>query len=80
MNDESLTDKAKRNVLYNLLQIALNFSKQGYKVFPVKKDKSPFDGSHGFKDASDNFTKIVSWFKDKDDEAMVACATCRDIK
>lgn len=75
MNDESLTDKAKRNVLYNLLQIALNFSKQGYKVFPVKKDKSPFDGSHGFKDASDNFTKIVSWFKDKDDEAMVACAT-----
>ncbi len=47
-NNTAAADKSTTDTLAR----ALDYARHGYKVFPVRRDKKPFCGSHGFKDGT----------------------------
>ncbi len=57
-----------------MLELALEYSRRGWRVFPVGRDKRPFNETHGFKDASCDEAKIREMWR-KHPNANVAIAT-----
>lgn len=63
------------NDLSMLGQAALGYVKEGLAVFPLKpRSKEPFEGSHGFKDASKRESDIIRWWTNEPD-ANIGIAT-----
>lgn len=55
------------------VQIALEYAQDGFHVFPVKPDKTPFT-PHGFKDATTDAETIATWWSERP-EAAIGIAT-----
>jgi hypothetical protein len=57
------------------LAAALDYARRGWKVFPLApRTKVPFEGSNGFKDATEDEEQIQKWWTENPD-ANVAIAT-----
>ncbi len=55
--------EARLNAPEALANAALWYAKQGLKIFPLRPlDKSPYPGSRGFKDASNDLTVVREWW------------------
>lgn len=54
---------------------AIAYAQAGFAIFPLQpRSKEPFEGSHGFKDATTNVNKVYSWWK-KCPDANIGMAT-----
>src|SRR5262249_2937942 len=59
----------------NMMDLALHYAKLGWPVFPLRPgDKRPFEGSHGFKDATLDLAQVEAWWSATPD-ATIGIAT-----